>query len=116
MSGTTSSWSHAKVLPDRARPAWISSATISTLRSAQRARRSRKKPSGGITTPPSPWIGSKSTATVVSSMAAATAPVAVGHAPEAIGEGRVAGGRHLVVGEAHDGRGAAVEVALHRDD
>ncbi len=73
MSGTTSSWSHAKVLPERARPDWISSATISTLRSVQSSRRSRRKPSGGITTPPSPWIGSKSTATVVSSIAEAMA-------------------------------------------
>ncbi len=32
-----------------------------------------RKPSGGMTTPPSPWIGSKSTATVVSSIAEAMA-------------------------------------------
>ena len=117
MSGTTSSWSQAKVLPERARPDWISSATISTLRSVQSARRSRRKPSGGMTTPPSPWIGSNRTATVVSSMAdAMRLDVAVLHAAEAGGERRVARGGDLVVGEAHDGRGAAVEVALHGDD
>ena len=42
--------------------------------------------------------------------------VAVLHAAEAGGERGVARGGDLVVGEAHDGRGAAVEVALHRDD
>ena len=42
--------------------------------------------------------------------------VAVLHAAEAGGEGGVAGGGDLVVGEAHDRGRAAVEVALHGDD
>ncbi len=117
MSGTTSSWSQAKVLPERARPDWISSATISTLRSVQSARRSRRKPSGGMTTPPSPWIGSKSTADGrLVDGGRDGVDVAVRRGAEARGEGGVAAGRDLVVGEADDGGGAAVEVALHGDD
>ena len=73
MSGTTPSWSQANVVPERPRPDWISSATISMSRSRQSTRRSRRNPSGGMITPPSPWIGSNRTATVVSSMAAAIA-------------------------------------------
>ena len=73
MSGTTPSWSHANVVPERPRPDWISSATISTSVSSHSARTSRRKPSGGMITPPSPWIGSSRTATVVSSIAARTA-------------------------------------------
>ena len=38
MSGTTPSWSQAKVAPVRPRPDWISSAIISTLFSVQSSR------------------------------------------------------------------------------
>jgi hypothetical protein len=64
MSGTTSSWSQAKVRPVRASPDWISSASSSTSCGVAQRRTARRYPSGGITTPPSPWIGSSSTAAV----------------------------------------------------
>ena len=69
MSGTTPSWSHAKVRPLRPRPAWISSAIISAFSVRQSSRTSARNPSGGITTPPSPWIGSSRTPTTSGPMA-----------------------------------------------
>src|SRR6266571_6398477 len=74
MSGTTSSCSQANVVPVRPSPDWISSAIISALRAEQRSRTPVRKPGGGTMTPASPWIGSTSTATTLSSMASARAP------------------------------------------
>ena len=71
-------------MPERPRPDWISSATISTLVSLHSARTSRRKPSGGMITPPSPWIGSSSTATVrLVDRGPEGGDVAVRHHPEA---------------------------------
>ena len=72
-SGTTPTSSHANVAPTRPRPDWISSAMSSTFRSRVSSRSDGRKSAGGTTMPDSPWIGSTSTATVFSSMAAATA-------------------------------------------
>ena len=68
-------------------------------------------------TPASPWIGSSSTATVSSVIAASSAlEVAEGHGVEARREGAEVVARDRVVGEADDRRRAAVEVAGHDDD
>src|SRR6266516_5924096 len=73
MSGTTSSCSHANVVPVRPRPDWISSAIISAPWAEQRSRTPVRKPGGGTSTPASPWIGSTRTATTRSFMTSASA-------------------------------------------
>ena len=72
-SGTTSSCSHAKVVPVRPRPDWISSAIISAPYLVHSSRIPGRNPGGGTSTPASPWIGSTSTATTRSSMASVSA-------------------------------------------
>src|SRR5580692_11266145 len=61
-SGTTPSWSTANQLPVRQNPDWISSATNTIPLARQYAARPGRNPSGGTTKPPSPWIGSITTA------------------------------------------------------
>ena len=81
------------------------------------SRTSRSQPSGGRMTPPSPWIGSSSTATVSSVIAASSASMSPkGTDVEAGRVGAVVVVRDRVVGEADDRRRAAVEVAGHDDD
>lgn len=66
-SGTTPSWSQANQSPVRQKPVWISSAISSTPLSRHQSATRVRKPSGGTTKPPSPWIGSMMTAAVFSS-------------------------------------------------
>ena len=74
-------------------------------------------PSGGTTTPASPWIGSRSTATVVSvTRVGERAGVAEGHRHEPGGERAEPGPGSGVAREAGDGRRAPVEVAGAHDD
>ena len=61
-SGTTPSWSTANQSPVRQNPDWISSATNTIPFSRQNAASPGMNPSGGTTKPPSPWIGSSTTA------------------------------------------------------
>ncbi len=116
-SGTTPSRSHANVVPTRPRPDWISSAMNRTLCRVQISRTAVRYPSGGTTTPASPWIGSRSTAAVEGVMAAsiaAASPYGTVTNPGANGPKSVASLR--VVAEADDRRRAAVEVAVRDDD
>ena len=64
-SGTTSSCSQANQSPVRQKPVWISSAMSRMPCSAQKSATWRSHPSGGTTKPPSPWIGSMTTAAVL---------------------------------------------------
>ena len=66
-SGTTSSWSQANQSPVRQKPVWISSATNTMPCSRHHSATWGRKPGGGTTKPPSPWIGSMMTAAVFSS-------------------------------------------------
>ena len=117
MSGTTSSWSQANVLPERAETGLdLVGDHQHVALGAQRAQvaqealgrhdhaalaldRLEEHGDGGVVDGRGDRVD-----------------VAVGRTPEAGGEGGVAGGGDLVVGEADDGGRAAVEVALHGDD
>ena len=72
-SGRMPSCSKANSLPVRPRPDWISSSTRRLLLSSASLRRPCRKPLGGITTPPSPWMGSMKMAQVFGVMARRTA-------------------------------------------
>ena len=61
-SGTTPSSSIAYQRPARPMPLWISSAMNTMPCSAQNSDRPFRKPGAGTMKPPSPWIGSTSTA------------------------------------------------------
>ena len=61
-SGSTPSWSQANQSPVRQNPVWISSAMNSAPAVLVHAASSGKNPSAGTMNPPSPWIGSMSTA------------------------------------------------------
>ncbi len=61
-SGTTPSWSHANRSPVRANPLWISSATNRTPLAEHQSASAGRKPGAGTTNPPSPWMGSITTA------------------------------------------------------
>jgi hypothetical protein len=61
-SGTTPSWSQANMSPVRAKPLWISSATNRTPVAEHHCASAARNPGAGTTNPPSPWIGSMTTA------------------------------------------------------
>ncbi len=61
-SGTTPSWSQANQSPVRQKPVWISSAMNRMPCSRHQSARPARNPSGGTMNPPSPWIGSITTA------------------------------------------------------
>ena len=61
-SGTTPKCSQANQAPVRAKPDWTSSATKTTPFARHQAARAGRKPSAGTMKPPSPWIGSMTTA------------------------------------------------------
>ena len=63
-SGTTLSCSQANIAPVRAKPLCTSSATNSTPFAVHQADSAGRKPGAGTTKPPSPWIGSITTAAV----------------------------------------------------
>src|SRR5690349_2015576 len=63
-SGTTPSCSQANIAPVRANPLCTSSATNRTPLSLHHAARAVRNPGAGTTNPPSPWIGSITTAAV----------------------------------------------------
>ena len=65
-SGTTPSCSQANQAPVRQKPVWISSAISSAPLSLHQAAMAGRKPSAGTMKPPSPWIGSISTAATLS--------------------------------------------------
>ena len=117
MSGTTSSWSHANVRPVRARPDWISSATISTCCSRHSVAHAAQVALGrddhaGLALHRLEQHGHGG----VVDRRTQRVDVAVRDEPEARRVRRVALGRVGVGRERHDRRGAAVEVALHRHD
>ena len=117
MSGTTSSWSQAKVRPVRARPDWISSATISAPASSQIAAHLAQVALGRDDDAALPLhrLEQHGDRGVVDRVAQRVG-IAVGDRAEPRCVGAVLVARDLVVGEADDGRGAAVEVALHDHD
>ncbi len=65
-SGTMPSCSQANIRPVRAKPVCTSSATNTMPLSRQKSASAGRKPSPGTMNPPSPWIGSISTAATFS--------------------------------------------------
>ena len=63
-SGTTPSCSQANQSPVRQNPVWISSAMKTMPCSAHQDATCARNPGAGTMKPPSPWIGSMSTAAV----------------------------------------------------
>ncbi len=63
-SGTTPSCSQANQSPVRQKPLWISSAMNRIPCCAHQSAIRLRYPAGGTMKPPSPWIGSMSTAAV----------------------------------------------------
>ena len=66
-SGTTCSCSQANQSPVRQNPVWISSAMNRMPWLAHHSATRARNPGAGTTKPPSPWIGSTSTAAQLSS-------------------------------------------------
>ena len=58
MSGSTSQWRTAKILPVRPKPVWTSSAMSRIPCSRVISRRRGRNPGGGTRYPPSPMTGS----------------------------------------------------------
>jgi hypothetical protein len=87
-SGTTPSSAQANQSPVRQKPVWISSAMKTAPESRPHCATAGRKPAAGTTKPPSPWIGSMSTAATLAAptcvsicriaRAAASAPVRPG--------------------------------------
>ena len=117
MSGTTPQWSQAKVRPVRARPDWISSAIISTLRSVH-----TRAHAGQIVVGRNDDAGfaldrlDQHRDGVVVDRGGQRLGVAERHGAEAGRVGAEAATRGVVVGEADDRRRAAVEVVVRHDD
>ena len=61
-SGTTPSWSHANMSPVRAKPVCTSSATKTTPFARHHSASAGRNPGAGSMNPPSPWMGSMTTA------------------------------------------------------
>ena len=88
-SGTTPSCWKPNHSPVRPRPVWISSTIINAPVRSHRSRIAARYPGGAGMTPPSPWIGSISTAPTVASTAASrasTSPHTTCLKPSGIGE------------------------------
>ena len=117
MSGTTPQWSQAKVRPVRARPDWISSAIISTLRSVHSAPHPRQVVVGRHDDARLALDGlDQHRDGVVVDRGGHRVGVTERHRTEARGVRAEAAAGGLVVGEADDRGGAAVEVVVRHDD